>query len=478
MTVIAGTLRPGSQGLLTAGCLAVTPVVAYAAVVSPLLTLLLAAAAILVVATMANLTYGLAIFTTLTFFERLPSLPGSGAAKPMGFVLVVSWLLVLWRSRGQRPFLPRDRRALGFLVLAFVGWAAMSSLWALDAGAAAAGVVRLTLAVALFFVVYTALQTPRDLMTITWTFLTGAWVVSVLSIVTGANKAGRLEAGELDPNFLAATLIVAFTVALFLVWGAGRTRHHVLLVIFMVTYLYAVALTQSRGGLLAGTFALVGAIIFGGAVRSRITASILVVTAVALGYFLLFAPSSFRERFETSSTAPRELRLQSWQIATEIAKDHPLAGVGWSNFADAQNQYFSSRLDLPGATKLRHSRVLSHNTYLELLSELGVVGLGLFTAVLVATFVPAVVALHGLRSSVAASTLAGRGFVVGTAGLLLAYGFESAIYAKHLWLLLGVIAAVPTVVGAHVLETSRLLPDDPAQVPARVALSRSSAPSS
>ena len=246
MTVIAGTLRPGSQGLLTAGCLAVTPVVAYAAVVSPLLTLLLAAAAILVVATMANLTYGLAIFTTLTFFERLPSLPGSGAAKPMGFVLVVSWLLVLWRSRGQRPFLPRDRRALGFLVLAFVGWAAMSSLWALDAGAAAAGVVRLTLAVALFFVVYTALQTPRDLMTITWTFLTGAWVVSVLSIVTGANKAGRLEAGELDPNFLAATLIVAFTVALFLVWGAGRTRHHVLLVIFMVTYLYAVALTQSR----------------------------------------------------------------------------------------------------------------------------------------------------------------------------------------------------------------------------------------
>ena len=224
MTVIAGTLRPGSQGLLTAGCLAVTPVVAYAAVVSPLLTLLLAAAAILVVATMANLTYGLAIFTTLTFFERLPSLPGSGAAKPMGFVLRVHGCSSCGEAEVSARFSHGDRRALGFLVLAFVGWgAAMSSLWALDAGAAAAGVVRLTLAVALFFVVYTALQTPRphdhhvDVPD-------GRLGRLVLSIVTGANKAGRLEAGELDPNFLAATLIVAFTVPRSFSYGvpAGR----------------------------------------------------------------------------------------------------------------------------------------------------------------------------------------------------------------------------------------------------------------
>ena len=185
-------------------------------------------------------------------------------------------------------------------------------------------------------------------------------------------------------------------------------------VIFMVTYLYAVALTQSRGGL-------------------------------RRGHSPWSEPSSSEAPSEAASRHPswRSPRLCSATPAlrTELVPravrdvEHGATRAPPTELADRHRdrQGSSTRrrrlvelrgrsrpvlldlLDLPGATKLRHSRVLSHNTYLELLSELGVVG-RLFTAVLVATFVPAVVALHGLRSSVAASTLAGRGFVVGRSG--------------------------------------------------------------
>jgi hypothetical protein len=40
-----------------------------------------------------------------------------------------------------------------------------------------------------------------------------------------------------------------------------------------------------------------------------------------------------------------------------------------------------------------------------------------------------------------------RGLIVGVVGLLAAYTFLSGQYEKQLWLLLGVLAAIPTVSG-------------------------------
>ena len=421
--------------------------IAASAVLSPILTIGAAVAGSLVVLTVTNLTYGLAVFTLLTFFERLPGLEGTSTTKLVGIVLVLAWLVALGRRAPTRlPLLPRDRPALAYLLILLVAWAGVTALWAVDPATTVSTAIRLALVVVLLFIVYTALRSRRDLLVITWSFLAGACIVSIYAVTTGSNKAGRLASGELDPNFLAATLVAAFSVAMFLFWGSARMFHRLVLIGFMTTYVVAIILTESRGGLVAGVVALVAAAVFGGPIRSRIIASIAVVAAIGIAYVSIAASSSFIERVQETNEGPRrELRFQSYDLATEIAKDNPFLGVGLGNFPLVQISYLSTGIDLPSAVKIRETRIVSHNTYLELLAELGLVGLALFTAALALTIGSAVSAIRKARTPAGDAALIARGFVVGTTALLVAYGLLSALHAKHLWLLLGIVAAIPTV---------------------------------
>ena len=76
----------------------------------------------------------------------------------------------------------------------------------------------------------------------------------------------------------------------------------------------------------------------------------------------------------------------------------------------------------------------------------GVVGLGLFVCVIGASVL---VSLAGLRQLVASNDRAtetiARGVIVGVLGLFVAYVFLSGQYEKQLWLLLGLLIAIPTV---------------------------------
>jgi putative inorganic carbon (hco3(-)) transporter len=89
---------------------------------------------------------------------------------------------------------------------------------------------------------------------------------------------------------------------------------------------------------------------------------------------------------------------------------------------------------------------VAHNTYLQILSELGVVGSSIFVSFLLAVIGLALTSLKQgrLRSDEGASAVA-RGVVVALVALLAAYFFASALYAKQLWLLLALAAALATV---------------------------------
>ena len=437
----AGTAPPG---LVAVGVVA-SAAVAVGAAFAPLLTIGFAVAAALAVVTVGNLTYGVALFTLLTFFETLPGLEGVALSRPFGLILVVSWLAALARSPKKLPLLPRDRPALAYLLVLLLGWAAMSASWAADSAVAMSSATRLALIVVLIFVVFTALRTPRDLVIVAWAFLAGAFLVSVVSIATGGNKAGRLALGELDPNFLAASLAAALSLALFLVWGTAHRGVRLLLVGFMGIYAVAIVLTQSRAALVALGVAAVAAAVFGGQFRGRVVGTIIVIAALGIGYYAIAAPSDVRARAASTVSDGRDPRLDSWAIALRITAAHPAGGVGLGNFTVVESSYLSGQTNLFQARKLHNTPLVAHNIYLEVMSELGVVGLVLFLAVLVATIVPAVRCVEGISSRSAYAGLTTRGLIVALIVLLTAYFFVSGTYAKHLWLLLGVLAAVTTV---------------------------------
>jgi putative inorganic carbon (HCO3(-)) transporter len=120
-----------------------------------------------------------------------------------------------------------------------------------------------------------------------------------------------------------------------------------------------------------------------------------------------------------------------------MVRGAPLQGVGAGNFPIVSIHY----LIAPGAL-LRDDFIVqtpkvAHNTYLEVLAELGIVGLTLFLIVIVFAIGCAVRAARyaAWREDREIDILA-RALVVALASLLAANFFISREYSKQLWLLL------------------------------------------
>jgi O-antigen ligase len=88
-----------------------------------------------------------------------------------------------------------------------------------------------------------------------------------------------------------------------------------------------------------------------------------------------------REQSAATVKESAESRLSFAYISWLMFKDSPVWGVGFGQFPTAKMPYLSERSELP-LEPLRE--LVHHNTFLSLLTETGIVGLGLFLAVLFA----------------------------------------------------------------------------------------------
>lgn len=64
-------------------------------------------------------------------------------------------------------------------------------------------------------------------------------------------------------------------------------------------------------------------------------------------------------------------RFELWRVGLLIWKDHPLTGIGWRNFSSVTSDYVSAGLANPLVIGHRHP----HNTYIEFLTNSGLLGL-------------------------------------------------------------------------------------------------------
>jgi hypothetical protein len=131
-------------------------------------------------------------------------------------------------------------------------------------------------------------------------------------------------------------------------------------------------------------------------------------------------------------------RMYLWQAAARMIAAHPLLGVGPDNF----RHLYGAELGLESWDE----RVQANNVYLEVLADMGVLGLGAFLWLVLA---PLVNAARALRSAARGSPL---GYLVlGTTVAVLAFlvhGLLDAFLsftatALLFWMLLGVVSAAP-----------------------------------
>ena len=130
-------------------------------------------------------------------------------------------------------------------------------------------------------------------------------------------------------------------------------------------------------------------------------------------------------------------RVDLWTTAWRMVQAHPIRGVGAGNFSVSSIHYLLE----PGAIRrdefIIDTPKVTHNTYLQILAEGGVVAAALFLGILVlaiACMVRAALLFARLRDE--RMELLVRALLVALAGLLTADFFISEMFSKLLWMLL------------------------------------------
>jgi len=440
------TLDLTASSAVIAAAAGAAAVLGAVSVHSPKYAVLALLAAAFVAVAMSRLALAVAVFIVLTFPEHLPGSFGAGAtlAKPVGALLVLAWGALVLTRQVRLPTLPQARPLLFWMIVGLLVFGSVSQLWAVDASQTRTGLERILLNAALLVVVYTAASTRSGFRTIVHGFLLGSAVTSMYSIVTGYHQ--RL-AGIIDTDYFAAELIPAIIIACFLFATTESRRARWLYAGVAGVDLLAFVLTQSRGGIVGLMFGLLTALIVAGRARARILVLVLVLAAAGVGYYFGYRPAHVLNGDTTRGglNGATSGRLDLWRIALLIFEGHPLGGVGLGNFQAVEPSYSTQTLNLTMVRQIVQEQLVVHNTYLQMAADLGLVGVGLFLAILALPLRLAGRALKRLELENHELEFHVRGLLAGTVGMLIAYAFLSAEFEKPLWLLLGLLASVPAI---------------------------------
>jgi O-antigen ligase len=188
--------------------------------------------------------------------------------------------------------------------------------------------------------------------------------------------------GAFHPNFIGATLAMLIPIAS-AVWVTSRQRiARIATALVVFTMLVVLLLTQSRLSMAALTLA-------SGVVFLRVIPSLrrpaLVLAGVGGVAIALIGPQRVLEALTPSVAATGfgtwEARVALWRVAFQILVDFPFTGIGLAAFYPAATYLYA--VGVPPTWAFGHT----HETYLQMGMDFGVVGLIAFAAML----------LNGLR---------------------------------------------------------------------------------
>jgi len=386
---------------------------------------------------LSNLTAGACVFAVLTFLDEVLPSGGLPLTKLAGLLLIVSWLatITVGENRNRRLL---ESNGLLFLLLLFVLWVGISPLWAVDPGEAVGALTRYAPNAALFLVVYAAVRTRTQALWLTGALLLGSVLAALygVAVPVEADVEGRLSGSFGNANDTATALAIGVALAgglAFALRGRPWLQFGATLGVPLCTV--ALFLTVSRGGIVALIAVLVAGVLAAGSRRGPVTVAVVLSAIAAIVYFSSFADSRAREHLLAPDGGTG--RTDIWKVGWRMVEANPVLGVGAGNFAGSSVHYLLEPGAIARPDFIVDDPKVAHNTYLEVLAELGVVGLTLFLAIVFA----AVAALVRAARTFAAVgdrelDILSRAVLVALVGFLTAALFGSREFSNQLWLLL------------------------------------------
>jgi putative inorganic carbon (HCO3(-)) transporter len=434
----AGTTSP--LAAVTVATVALAAAVGLASGLEPAAGVGIAIALAFVALVLADLLAGVAVVVLFAYLETYTALGSLSLAKATGALVVVAWLAAVAVGGRRPPSLIADRPGLVYLLLAFLGWVAISVTWSAVEPDAYDSAQRYALNMVLFPVVYAAVRTGRDVVRLLAVVVAGATFAAISGVLGGASAStdvtARASGSVGDANELAAGLVVGISLAA----ACALDRHvrgplRLLAGAAAVVCLVGLLSTLSRGGLLGLFAALLCAVLVGGRWRGRMLAATATVVVGAVSWFAFIAPVTATERVLTVGGGTG--RVDLWTVGERMVDAHPIAGVGAGQFAVSSPSYLLEPGTIERGDFILASPKVVHNTYLGVAAELGLVGAALFAAILVAAVGSLLLAIReARRAGDERLEILLRGLAAGLGGYLVAIVFISENYSKLLWTLL------------------------------------------
>jgi O-antigen ligase len=427
-----------------AGVLGLGLVIGLLAGLNPMLALGAAFGVAFVGIALANLTAGLCVFAVLTFVDSV--LPASGALSAprlMGMLLLISWLAHLTTDEGSRRRL-FEHPAFLYVLTLFVLWVTLSITWAEDSAPVIDAAFRYLPNALLFPITYWAIRTRDDALWLIGAFVIGTLISAAYGLVSAPadpDSLDRLTGAAGNANETAAALGAGAALAAALALALKEPALRLAAAFILPLCVYSMFLTLSRGALVALAAMLVTAVLIAGRRRgAAITAAALAAFA-CVGYFLVLAPPEARDRvFESDGGAGRS---DIWRVGWRMVEAEPLTGVGAGNFSISSVHYLLEPGAIVRDEYIVDTPKVAHNMYLEILAELGVVGLALFLGILAYALYCALAAIRRFTASGDKQMeYVSRALFVALIGLLVSDFFGSRQFSKQLWLLMSIAPAL------------------------------------
>lgn len=182
----------------------------------------------------------------------------------------------------------------------------------------------------------------------------------------------RIAATMYNPNAYAAYLILIIFPVIMLSIYEKKLKIKLIYTLISILIFVNLIMTYSRNALLG--FA-VGAVLLGLLYSWK-----LIIAFGFVGTSLMFIPSVFDRTKDIPNALQNASRLKLWKTALMMIKEHPILGVGNGNFVTRYNEYVSKYKDLK---YYEYQNYPSHNSYLKVQSELGIIGIVSFLGILV-----------------------------------------------------------------------------------------------
>ena len=349
---------------------------------NPIVPLALAAGAALLVLSVTRPMVTLYVAVALAPLELLSFQLGGAGLSPTEGMLALSGLG--WGAsrvvRGQSP-----------LVSSPLGWPLGLLVLALVPGIAVApepfGVVKVFALWSCFFLVFQMVVVDGRRETVTtllFVLAVSAAVVGALAVIgsggttpsllgAGDKASGRASGSFGHPNTLATFEALALPGALALGLKGPVAMRPIALASFGMIFA-GLALSLSRGGLLAVAGALLMMLAWGPFRRTVLVAGAVVVIFASAGASPLGETQQAQvlgQRLEsiTYSAGGVDPRFRVWEVTPQIVSDHPLIGIGENAFPEVAQRY--GLLLENSASTYEHA----HNIPLTIAAELGLIGL-------------------------------------------------------------------------------------------------------